>query len=57
MMLYRFDNRMVSKNHWTEIYVIITVTTMLYEEVRKVKKNGFFFFTLKQFLFISEDTA
>ena len=38
MMLYHLDDRMVSKNHWTEIYVIITVTTMFFEEVRAVKE-------------------
>ena len=38
MMLYHFDNSMTTKTHWTEIYVIITVTTMLCEGIREVKK-------------------
>jgi len=38
MMLYHLDGRdKIDTPHWTEIYVIITVSTMLCEEIRKVK--------------------
>ncbi|UJR11905.1 hypothetical protein I4U23_016083 [Adineta vaga] len=36
MMLYHIDNPAISKIHWTEIYVIVTVTTMLLEEIREI---------------------
>ena len=37
MMLYQLDERSSFEiPHWTEIYVIITVSTMFCEEVRKV---------------------
>ncbi|UJR29010.1 hypothetical protein I4U23_010228 [Adineta vaga] len=35
MMLYHLDSRSLVEIHWTEIYVIITVSTMFCEEVRK----------------------
>ena len=38
MMLYELDQRdTFTIPHWTEIYVIITVSTMFCEEIRKVK--------------------
>ncbi len=38
MMLYHLDSRMQAKiPHWTEFYVILTVTAMFCEEGRKVK--------------------
>ena len=37
MMLYHLDRRDTFViPHWTEIYVIITVSTMVCEEIRKV---------------------
>jgi len=37
MMLYHFDlPSQVTRVHWTEIYVIITISTMLIEEFRRV---------------------
>ena len=38
MMLYHFDspNDMGNQYHWTEIFIIITVTTMFVEELRQV---------------------
>jgi len=36
-MLYHFDlPSKVTEIHWTEIYVIITISTMLIEEIRSV---------------------
>jgi hypothetical protein len=51
MMLYHLDGRNTFDiPHWTEIYVIITVSTMLCEEIRKVEEKfscpKFFFFFL-----------
>ena len=40
MMLYHFDPPLNKKlPHWTEIFVIITVTTILLEHIRQVKFN------------------
>lgn len=40
MMLYHFDPPLNKKlPHWTEIFVIITVTTILLENIRQVKFN------------------
>ncbi len=37
-MLYHLDSPdTFTIPHWTEIYVILTVSTMLCEEIRKVK--------------------
>jgi len=42
MMLYHLDRRDTFViPHWTEIYVIITVSTMFCEEARKVKRKLF----------------
>ena len=42
MMLYHLDARGTFViPHWTEIYVIITVSTMFVEEVRRVKMTCF----------------
>jgi hypothetical protein len=42
MMLYELDRRdTFIIPHWTEIYVIITVSTMFCEEIRKVKFDLF----------------
>jgi len=39
-MLYHLDARdTFDIPHWTEIYVIITVSTMFIEEIRKVTEN------------------
>ena len=49
MMLYHLDSRNTFViPHWTEIFVIITVSTMFCEEARKVK---LFFGYLKIFIF------
>ncbi|CAF1258924.1 unnamed protein product, partial [Didymodactylos carnosus] len=51
MMLYRFD-RIDNEHplpHWTEIYVTITITTMLFEDIRRLK-DLFIFITI---IFIS----
>jgi hypothetical protein len=46
MMLYHLDRRDTFViPHWTEIYVIITVSTMFCEEARKVKKETILFET------------
>jgi hypothetical protein len=38
MMLYHLEGRdKIDTPHWSEIYVIITVSTMFCEEIRKVK--------------------
>jgi len=40
MMLYHFDPPLNKKlPHWTEIFVIITVTTILLDHIRQVKFN------------------
>ncbi|CAF4147515.1 unnamed protein product [Rotaria socialis] len=39
MMLYEFEPATVRSPHWTEIYIIITVSTMLCEDVRQFKHN------------------
>ncbi|CAM4799552.1 unnamed protein product [Rotaria magnacalcarata] len=39
MMLYEFEPPTASSPHWTEIYIIITVSTMLCEDVRQFKHN------------------
>jgi hypothetical protein len=41
MMLYHLDSPVIFPN-WSEIYVIITVSTMLCEDARKVKLRFFF---------------
>ncbi|CAF1433937.1 unnamed protein product [Rotaria magnacalcarata] len=38
-MLYEFEPPTASSPHWTEIYIIITVSTMLCEDVRQFKHN------------------
>jgi len=43
MMLYHFDlPSKVTEIHWTEIYVIITISTMLIEEIRSVNTTFVF---------------
>ena len=51
MMLYHLDSRNTFVIHWTEIYVIITVSTMVIEEGRRVKFS-FIFFYFKRNVFI-----
>ena len=48
MMLYYLDRSDESPIHWTEIYVIITVSTMLCEEIREVK---LIIFILKKYFY------
>lgn len=44
MMLRHLDSRITHDIHWTEIYVILTVSAMLLEEARKVKINFDFWY-------------
>jgi hypothetical protein len=46
MMLYHFDLPSEgTRVHWTEIYVIVTISTMLIEEFRRVNTRfGFLIF-------------
>lgn len=47
MILYKLDGRNTFDiPHWTEIYVIITVSTMFCEEIRRVKYNFLFYKTI-----------